>query len=150
MSNTNQYFSYDESLKSAVMIDATKSMFEDMVKKVIMDMVSDDDSDTILTTKTISSAKEFESIKKEGRRVSSLSPKRRSSSRSSVTSSRSAFSYKDFSKMSLVGEEDISIADNLEEEETSIARSDADSSSTVKEDRKTNSKEKKMKKKKLT
>jgi methylglyoxal synthase len=119
-----------------------------LVKKVILDLVSDNDSDTILTTKTISSAKEFVSIKKEGRRVSSLSPKRRSSSRSSVTSSRSAFSYKDFSKMSLVGEEDISIADNLEEEETSIARSDADSSSTVKEDRKTNSKEKKMKKKK--
>jgi hypothetical protein len=132
--------------------DEMKSMLEDMVKNVITNMANGNESD--LNNDTISSEKEFKSIKAEGRRVS-RSPKRRSSSRSSVSSRRSEFSKKDFSKMDLVGEgeEDLSTADNdsaslleEEEEEDKLIAGNDDSSSTVKKDRRSKPEGKKKKK----
>jgi methylglyoxal synthase len=101
MSTTNQSFSNDKSLKAA-MSDATKSTFEDMVKKVIMDMVSDNDSDSILTIETVSSEKELNPVKAERRRSSSLSQKKTRRGRSK--SRHSTIIKKDVSKMSLVEE----------------------------------------------
>jgi hypothetical protein len=60
--------------------DATKTMFEDMVKKVMMDMVID--NDPILVNETISSEKESKPVK-AGRRRSWLSRKLRSKIKSS-------------------------------------------------------------------
>ena len=147
--------------------DSMKAMFEDMVKKVVMDMVKDKNNRTISREKGFrsikadgrratrssscpkrpSSDKGFTSIKADGRRVtrsSPRSPKRRGSSRSdSASSSRSKFRYKDFSKMSLHPE------DNLGREEwDKLTTDDDESSSTVKKDRKKKSDGKKKKKKK--
>jgi methylglyoxal synthase len=112
------------------------SMFEDIVKKVIMDMMSDNDSDSddsISTIKiTVPSKEELNPVKAERRR-SSLSPKKTRRRRSK--SRRSTGIKKDLSKISLVEEEDMLITGN-------------DSGTTVfNEDRKTKSKGKKKKNK---